>query len=79
MSADTFRYDDAIVRKFLIATLLWGVVGMLVGLLIATQLADWRMNLGISWQSPLRTKQRGRCGIALARCSMPGRARPSMF
>ena len=35
---DSFSYDD-IVRKFLFATLLWGVVGMLVGLIIALQLA----------------------------------------
>ncbi len=32
---DSFRYDDAIVRKFLVATFVWGLVGMLVGLLIA--------------------------------------------
>jgi cytochrome c oxidase cbb3-type subunit I/II len=49
MTTETFRYDDAIVRKFLIATIFWGVVGMLVGLFIASQLADWRLNFGISW------------------------------
>mgnify|MGYP001581347586 CR=1 FL=1 len=25
---ESFRYDDAIVRKFLIATFVWGLVGM---------------------------------------------------
>ncbi|MBX9928626.1 MAG: cytochrome-c oxidase, cbb3-type subunit I [Gemmatimonadaceae bacterium] len=35
---DTFTYDDDIVRKFLWATLIWGLVGMLVGLIIAIQL-----------------------------------------
>ncbi len=35
---ETFRYDDAIVRKFVTATLVWGAVGMLVGLWIAAQL-----------------------------------------
>ena len=49
MSLETFKYDDAIVRKFTIATLLWGVVGMLVGLLAATQLAFWQTNGGIPW------------------------------
>jgi cytochrome c oxidase cbb3-type subunit I/II len=49
MTTETFRYDDAIVRKFLIATVLWGVVGMLAGLLIASQLADWRLNLDLPW------------------------------
>ncbi len=36
---DSFKYDDAIVRKFLVATFVWGLVGMLVGLFIALQLA----------------------------------------
>lgn len=36
---ETFRYDDQIVRMFLIATLVWGFVGMLVGLIAALQLA----------------------------------------
>ena len=49
MSQDTFRYDDAIVRKFLVATMLWAVVGMLAGLLIASQLANWHMNFGLPW------------------------------
>ena len=34
---EEFSYDDVIVRKFLFATVLWGIVGMLVGLLIALQ------------------------------------------
>jgi cytochrome c oxidase cbb3-type subunit I/II len=46
---ETFRYDNAIVRKFLLATILWGIVGMLVGLYIASELADWRLNLGIPY------------------------------
>jgi cytochrome c oxidase cbb3-type subunit I/II len=40
------RYDDGIVRQFVLATLLWGVVGMLVGVIIALQLAWWPSNLG---------------------------------
>ena len=34
-------YDDQISRWFLMATLLWGVVGMLVGVIVAVQLAYW--------------------------------------
>ncbi len=45
---DTFRYDDAIVRKFVIATVFWGIVGMLVGLVVATELAFWQVNAGIA-------------------------------
>ena len=36
---DEFVYDDAIVRKFMVATIVWGFVAMLVGVLIAVQLA----------------------------------------
>ena len=42
-------YDDSITRQFMWATLLWGLVGMLVGLLAAVQLAWWPANGGLSW------------------------------
>jgi cbb3-type cytochrome c oxidase subunit I len=43
---DLNSYDDRIVRQFVLATILWGVVGMLVGVIIALQL-PWRAaNLG---------------------------------
>jgi cytochrome c oxidase cbb3-type subunit I/II len=42
---ERFVYDDAIVRKFVAATLLWGLVGMLVGLIIALQLSFPSLNL----------------------------------
>ena len=32
---ETFSYDDAIVRKFVTATILWGFVGTLAGLIVA--------------------------------------------
>jgi hypothetical protein len=45
---ERFRYDDAIVRKFLFASLAWGAVGMLVGLIVALQLAEpWFNSLGL--------------------------------
>lgn len=44
---ETFRYDDAIVRKFVFATLLWAVVSMLAGLWAALELALPAANLGI--------------------------------
>jgi len=44
-------YDDAIVKKFFVATLLWGVVGMLVGVWIALELAWWPANAGVSFLS----------------------------
>ena len=38
-------YDDAIVRRFIIATIVWGLVGMLVGLLVAVQMAFPEANI----------------------------------
>lgn len=46
---EQFRYNDSIVRKFVIATVIWGFVGMLVGLVVALQLAYWQANGGIPW------------------------------
>jgi cytochrome c oxidase cbb3-type subunit I/II len=37
-------YDDGIVRLFFVATVLWAIVGMLVGVVIALQLAWWPAN-----------------------------------
>ncbi len=48
---ETFAYDDDIVRKFLVATFVWGLVGMLVGLLIALQLAQPALNFHLAWLS----------------------------
>jgi len=38
MNVETFKYDNKIVRAFAIATVVWGIVGFSVGLLIACQL-----------------------------------------
>jgi cytochrome c oxidase cbb3-type subunit I/II len=38
MNLETFKYDNRIVRAFAIATIVWGIVGMLAGLLAAMQL-----------------------------------------
>ena len=38
MQLESFQYDNKTVRNFAIATIIWGVVGMLVGLIIALQL-----------------------------------------
>jgi cytochrome c oxidase cbb3-type subunit 1 len=44
-------YTDDAVRWFALATIVWGVVGMLVGVIIAAQLAWPQLNLGIPWLS----------------------------
>jgi cytochrome c oxidase cbb3-type subunit I/II len=38
-------FNDKIVRQFLLATVVWGVVGMLVGVVVALQLSFWQVNL----------------------------------
>lgn len=35
MSVDTFHYDNKIVRNFGVATMIWGIIGFLVGLIVA--------------------------------------------
>ena len=44
-------YEDGAVRMFTLAAVVWGVVGMLVGVLIAAQLAWPELNFGIPWLS----------------------------
>jgi cytochrome c oxidase cbb3-type subunit 1 len=44
-------YDDYAVRNFTVMAVVWGVVGMLMGVIIASQLAYPELNLGISWTS----------------------------
>lgn len=42
-------YNYRVVRQFAIMSVVWGVVGMLVGVIIASQLAWPELNLGIPW------------------------------
>ena len=44
-------YDDTVVRNFALAAVLWGVVGMLVGVVIAAQLTWPELTFGIPWLS----------------------------
>jgi cytochrome c oxidase cbb3-type subunit I/II len=44
-----FFYDDDIVRKFILATLGWCFVALLLGVIIAAQLANWKMNFNLPW------------------------------
>ncbi|MBP8029639.1 MAG: cytochrome-c oxidase, cbb3-type subunit I [Pseudomonadales bacterium] len=44
-------YNYTVVRQFTIMTIVWGIVGMLVGVLIAAQLVWPDLNFGQSWLS----------------------------
>ncbi|MBX3448445.1 MAG: cytochrome-c oxidase, cbb3-type subunit I [Planctomycetaceae bacterium] len=46
---EEFRYDDAIVRAFATVTLVWGLVAMLVGLIVAHQLTVPALNFGLDF------------------------------
>ena len=46
---EKFSYDNTIVRNFAIATILWGVVGMLVGIIIAVDLFVPGMSMGLQY------------------------------
>ncbi len=46
---EKFSYDDSVVRKFVLATIIWGAVGMLVGVIIAAQLAYPALNFDLPW------------------------------
>jgi cytochrome c oxidase cbb3-type subunit 1 len=65
-------YNDTVVRQFAVMTVVWGVVGTLVGLIIASQLAWPDLITGIPWLSygrlrPLHTNAVifafGGCGL----------------
>jgi cytochrome c oxidase cbb3-type subunit I/II len=45
---DTFYYDNKIVKWFAYATVIWGIVGMLAGLLAAFQLAFPALNMNMA-------------------------------
>ncbi|OGB20792.1 MAG: cytochrome-c oxidase, cbb3-type subunit I [Burkholderiales bacterium RIFCSPLOWO2_02_FULL_57_36] len=66
------NYNYKVVKQFTIATVVWGVVGMLVGVFIAAQLAWPALNFDIAWLSygrlrPLHTNAVifafGGCGL----------------
>ena len=49
MQAISGTYNDKVVRQFAVATVLWGIVGMLVGVVIAAQLYWPTLGEGIPW------------------------------
>lgn len=51
MEMQQFYYDNKIVKNFIYATMLWGVVGMLVGLIVAFLFLFPTLTQGTSWLS----------------------------
>jgi cytochrome c oxidase cbb3-type subunit I len=51
LNTQSTTYNDTVVRQFSIMAVVWGVVGMLVGVIIAAQLVWPELNLGLPWTS----------------------------
>jgi len=50
-NSQSTTYNDTVIRQFSIMAVVWGVVGMLVGVIIASQLVWPELNLGLPWTS----------------------------
>lgn len=46
---EEFRFNDEIVKMFVLATLTWAGVAFLVGLIAALQMAYWPLNFNLEW------------------------------
>ena len=66
--ANTVVYNDTVVRQFALTTVLWGVVGMLVGVIIAAQLAFPEFLGGIPWLSYGRLRPMHTNAVIFAFC-----------
>ncbi|MDO6738955.1 cytochrome-c oxidase, cbb3-type subunit I [Wenyingzhuangia sp. 2_MG-2023] len=51
MEKEQFYYDNKVVKKFIYATMFWGLIGMSVGLLLAFMFIFPELTQGISWLS----------------------------
>ncbi len=59
-------YNDEIVRLFLLAAAVWGVVGMSIGVFIAAQLAWPALNLDLPWLTFSRIRANHTFGVIFA-------------
>lgn len=56
MELQKFSYDNRMTRNFAIATIVWGVVGLLMGLIVALQIFLPWMNFGLEFTTFGRTR-----------------------
>jgi len=59
-------YNDKVVRQFAVTTVVWGAIGMLVGVIAAAQLAWPELNFGIPWFSYGRLRPLHTNGVIFA-------------
>jgi cytochrome c oxidase cbb3-type subunit 1 len=62
----TETYDDHIVRLFLLAAAVWGIVGMSIGVFAAAQLAWPALNFDVSWLTFSRIRANHTFGVIFA-------------
>jgi cytochrome c oxidase cbb3-type subunit I/II len=51
MNEEQMRFNDGLVKQFVLMTIIWGAVVFLAGLLAALQLAYWPFNFNLEWIS----------------------------
>jgi len=64
--SQTETYDDHVVRLFLLAATVWGIVGMGIGVLVAAQLAWPSLNFDVPWLTFSRLRADHTFGVVFA-------------
>ena len=59
-------YNDDVVRLFVVATMFWGVIGLLAGVFIAAQLVFPALNLDLPWTTFGRLRPLHTSGVVFA-------------
>src|SRR5262245_54427736 len=62
----TETYDDRVIRLFLLAAAVWGIVGMAIGALAAAQLAWPALNFDVPWLTFSRIRADHTFGVIFA-------------
>jgi len=70
MSGTQTTYNDKVVRQFAVMTVIWGIVGMLVGVIIAAQLVWPELNLGFLHFGRLRPLHTNAVIFAFGGCAL---------
>ena len=70
MSGTKTTYNDKVVRQFAVMTVIWGIVGMLVGVIIAAQLVWPELNFGFLHFGRLRPLHTNAVIFAFGGCAL---------
>ena len=70
MSGSQTTYNDKVVRQFAVMTVIWGIVGMLVGVIIAAQLVWPELNIGFLHFGRLRPLHTNAVIFAFGGCAL---------